>query len=74
MNNQEFYIYMDINTHIHDVTSYMQKHRDVCNKIIMDVTCASNVLCDVINKGREFIDTSFGKFLTLFKVIQKNKE
>ena len=40
----------------------------------MAVTCAGNVLCDIINKGRELIDTFFGKFLALFKVTQKNKE
>ena len=40
----------------------------------MAITCASNVLYDIINKNHEFIDTFFGKFLALFKEIQMNKE
>ena len=41
--------------------------------IISSLTGVTCVLCDIINKGREFIDT-FGEFLPLFKVRQKNKE
>ena len=40
----------------------------------MAVTCASNVLCDIIHKGHELIDTFFGEFLALLKEILKNKE
>ena len=42
--------------------------------ILTVVTCASNVLGNIINKGREFIGTFFDEFLALFKVIEKNKE
>ena len=61
---------MDINTHfeVHDITNIKLHVKTLA------VMCASNVLCDVISKGCELIDTSFGEFLVLFKEIQKNKE
>ena len=38
------------------------------------VMCASNVLCGVISKSCELINTSFSKLLAFFKGIKKNKE
>ena len=40
----------------------------------MVVMCASNALCDIINKSHKLINTFFGKLLALFKGILKNKE
>ena len=56
---------------VHNETNYMQKYRDMSVTLLTDVKSARNILCDVINKGREFIETSFGEFLSLFKLIQK---
>ena len=68
MKNHEFYFYMNINTHI---SKFIMLY---IITLLMAVMCSSNVLCDVVNKGHELIDTFFGEFLALFKEIQKNKE
>ena len=76
MKNHQFYLYIDINTHISKFTMIQATHENIMSviKLLTVVTCASNVLCDVINKGCELINTFFGEFLALFKEIQKNKE
>ena len=70
---------MDINTHVFWSSQCNKLQQNRCDLsviiiLVMAVICASNVFGDVVNKGCEFMDTFFGKFLALFKEIQKNKE
>ena len=62
--NHEFYFYMDINTNfeVHDVTSYTRKHHNVSVILLMAITYTNNVLCDVITKDVNLFTPSLASF------------